>query len=231
MRRIVFGVLASGFLFGANSAALASAGCTALNGTFTGGVVTGSTSGTGFSVGDTITLTVTAAGGGDALGLYNDTTFTPLLLSTNAAGTRTYVVPADTANMFLISGTRANAASNFSWSCTAGSGSSSGTDSDKLKTVQTQGTTVVATTSASNISSSVNSAISNALGDDGSDDGSSGSGQSGTSSTVMSREEYADYLARHAARGYAAVNKAPPARGTRVRAAMEHMGRRAWLRL
>jgi hypothetical protein len=194
MRRIVFGVLASGFLFSANSAALASAGCTALNGAFTGGAVSGSTSGTGFSVGDTITLTVTAAGGGDALGLYDNTSHSPLLLSTNAVGTRTYVVSADTADNFIISGTQANAGSNFSWSCTAGGGSKTGTtDSQKLTNVQTQGSTVVSNTSGANISGSVNGAIDNALGQQ------STAPSQTTSVAGLSRSEFAEIDARQSA--------------------------------
>jgi hypothetical protein len=144
---------------------MASSGCTALNGTFTGGVISGNTSGMGFSAGDTIALTVTTAAGADTLGLYDNTTHAILLLTSNTVGTRTYVVPANTSAEFLIIGTQANAGSDFSWSCTAGGGTTGGTTpSQQLTQVQTQGTTVVASTSGTNISSSVNSAINNALG-------------------------------------------------------------------
>jgi hypothetical protein len=63
--------------------------------------------------------------------------------------------------------------------------------------VQTQGSTVVANTSGAAISGSVNGAIDNALNSDG--PSTSGSGQSGTSPPVMSREEFADYIATRAA--------------------------------
>lgn len=171
VRRVLLGAVASACLFGANSAAQASAGCTALEGTFSGGAASGSTSGTTFDAGDTITLTVTAVGGGDRLGLYNNTTHTPLVLSFDTVGTQTYVVPAATSDELIISGTRANAGSSFSWSCAAGGGST-------LGDVQEQGTSVVANTSATNISGSVNSEIDDALND------------STSESTIVSREEY-----------------------------------------
>jgi hypothetical protein len=175
-------------MLGGQSAALASPGCTAFNGSFSGGVVAGNITGAGFSAGDIITITVTAAGGGDALGLYNDTTHTPILASTNAAGARTYSVPADTNDAFLVSGTRANAGSNFTWSCVAGGGSTGSTPSEKLASVQTTGSTVAATTSATNIAGSVGGATAAALG------GSSGP-VGGASGVTVSADEFAEETA------------------------------------
>ena len=195
MRGFTCAVVGFGILLAGQSAALASAGCTAFNGSFNGGVVAGNTTGAIFAAGDIITITVTAAGGGDALGLYNDTTHTPILTSTNAAGARTYSVPADTNDSFLVSGTRANAGSNFTWSCVAGGATSTGsTPSEKLANVQTTGSTVAATTSATNIAGSVGGATSAALG------GSSGS-VGGASAVTVSAEEFADEIAANQLHG------------------------------
>lgn len=193
VRGFAFAVVGVGLIVGGQSAAFASAGCTALNGTFTGGVVSGSTTGTGFTKGDIITLTVTAAGASDALGLYDATNFNVLLLSGNTVGTRTYTVAADTSANFIISGTRASAGSSFAWSCAAAatsSGSKVNTDSQKLTSVQTQGSTVAANTSAAATVGSVNNAVDQAL-----DSQSSGGQSSATTEKIMTRDEYAWLMA------------------------------------
>ncbi|MEW6450737.1 MAG: autotransporter outer membrane beta-barrel domain-containing protein [Pseudomonadota bacterium] len=182
-KAFAFGLAGFGLIVGGQGAALASAGCTALNGTYIGGAITGSTSGTGFSAGDIITLTVTTAGGADTLGLYDDTNFNVLLLSGNTVGTRTFTVPANTSAKFLISGTRANAGSNFSWTCTAGGSSSGSTPSQMLTSVQTTGSTVVANTSGAAITGSVSDATNAALS-------SSGSGGSTSPVVYMTAEEF-----------------------------------------
>lgn len=188
MRHTVLGAVASVFLMGTSSAALASAGCTALNGTFSGGSISGSTSGTGFAAGDTIKLTITAVGSSDRLGLYNNTSHDPLILSFDTVGSQTYVVPEATSDEFIISGTQSDSASKFSWSCTAGGGSNSGvSDSQKLTSVQSIGSTVVANTSGAAISTSVSTAIDSALGE-------GGSSSSIPPIKVMTREEFADYV-------------------------------------
>ncbi|UOK69797.1 hypothetical protein [Ancylobacter polymorphus] len=181
---------------GTSSAALASTGCSALNGSFSGGSTSGSMTGTGFAAGDTIKLTITAVGGSDRLGLYNATTHNPAILSFDTVGSQTYVVPEATTDELIISGTQSNPASNFSWSCTAGGGGSAGvTDSQKLTSVQSIGSTVVANTSGAAISTSVSTAIDSALG---------GGGSSPSTSTgkVMSAYEYATYVAKDKASGF-----------------------------
>ena len=218
-RRSGIGIaIAIGLIVATPGAALASAGCTALNGTFTGGAISGSTSGTGFSAGDIITLTVTAVGGGDALGLYDNTNHNPLLLSTNAVGSRTYAVSANTPANFIISGTQLNAGSNFSWSCAAGGGSTVGsTDSKKLTTVQETVTSVVANQSGTAISESVGSAIAGALsgstggtsGSGGTGSGSSGSGSSGTLPKLLTREEYGDASGMAAVKFFNVISSSP----------------------
>lgn len=193
MRHTVLGAVASVLLMGTSSAALASTGCSALNGSFSGGSTSGSMTGTGFAAGDTIKLTITAVGGSDRLGLYNATTHNPAILSFDTVGSQTYVVPEATTDELIISGTQSNPASNFSWSCTAGGGGSAGvTDSQKLTSVQSIGSTVVANTSGAAISTSVSTAIDSALG---------GGGSSPSTSTgkVMSAYEYATYMARNEA--------------------------------
>lgn len=206
MRHTVLGAVASVLLMGTSSAALASAGCSAFNGTFSDGSLSGSTSGTGFVAGDTIKLTVTAVGGSDRLGLYDATTHNPLILSFDTVGSQTYVVPEATSDEFIISGTQSNAGSNFSWSCTAGGGGSGGaTDSKKLTSVQSIGSTVVANTSGAAISTSVSTAIDSTLG----------GGAPGTSTpaaVAMTREEFADYVARKASHGAGPENGGPSAK-------------------
>lgn len=194
MRHTVLGAVASVLLMGTSSAALASAGCSALNGTFSDGSISGSTSGTGFVAGDTIKLTITAVGGSDRLGLYDATTHNPLILSFDTVGSQTYVVPEATSDEIIISGTQSNPGSNFSWSCTAGGGGSGGvTDSQKLTSVQSIGSTVVANNSGAAISTSVSNAVNSAL------DG-GGSGSASTTTSFMSREEFAHYMALKGAR-------------------------------
>lgn len=206
MRHTVLGAVASVLLMGTSSAALASAGCSAFNGTFSGGSISGSTSGTGFVAGDTIKLTVTAVGGSDRLGLYDATTHNPLILSFDTVGSQTYVVPEATSDEFIISGTQSNAGSNFSWSCTAGGGGSGGvTDSKKLTSVQSIGSTVVANTSGAAISTSVSTAIDSALGG-------GGSSPSTPTVTAMTREEFADYIARKNSHGEGPERNTPGAR-------------------
>lgn len=153
-----------GLMVVAPGMALASPGCTALNGTFTGGALTGNVTAGSFSVGDIISVTVTNAAGGDEIGIgeYNPG-YTSRLPHTSVVGTHTYRVPADSGNSFTISGSFFDASSVFSWSCTAGGSSTGATDSEKLTAVQTTGSTVVANTSGANISGSVNGAIDNAL--------------------------------------------------------------------
>ncbi|WP_018386935.1 autotransporter outer membrane beta-barrel domain-containing protein [Ancylobacter sp. FA202] len=195
MRHTVLGAVASVLLMGTSSGALASAGCSALNGTFSGGSISGSTSGTGFDAGDTIKLTVTAVGGSDRLGLYNATTHNPAILSFDTVGSQTYVVPEATSDELIISGTQSNSGSNFAWSCTAGGGANGGaTDSQKLASVQAIGSTVVANTSGAAISTSVSTAIDSALG------GGSSSPSTPTI-TAMTREEYADYMVQVESKG------------------------------
>lgn len=188
MRGAIFCAVASAALFSAGSPAMAGPGCSALNGMFSGGISGGNTSGTGFSAGDTITLTITTAAGGDSLGLYNITANTSLLLSDSVPGVRTYVVPAATGDEFAISGSRLDAASVFSWSCTPGGETGGTSDSDRLTDVQTEGTATVAHTSGANISGSVGGAIDNALD------------EQTAPVAYVSREEFAEYLA-HASIG------------------------------
>ena len=104
VRGIAVGLVGLGLLVAGQSAALASAGCTALNGSFVGGVLTGGASGTGLSAGDPIRLTVTAAGGGNSLGLYDLTNNGVLILSYSTPGTKTYTISATTTDNFIISG-------------------------------------------------------------------------------------------------------------------------------
>ena len=194
MRHTVLGAVASVLLMGTSSAALASAGCSALNGTFSGGSISGSTSGTGFAAGDTIKLTITAVGSSDRLGLYDNTSHDPLILSFDTVGSQTYVVPEATSDEFIISGTQSDSASKFAWSCTAGGGSNGGvTDSQKLTSVQSIGSTVVANNSGAAISTSVSTAIDSALGE-------GGSASPPTTKSFMSPEEFAHYMALQGAR-------------------------------
>ncbi len=169
-------------------------GCSALNGSFTGNVVSGNTSSTGFSAGDVVTLTVSTAGTFASISLMGSDSGS-LLMPGNTVGTRTYTVPAGTAETLTIGGVTdgIDAAASYSWSCVSGGGSTGGkTDSDKLDNVQNAGSVVVANTSGANISGSVNGAIDNALNQ--SESASSGS----MSSTPMGREEFADYYASSA---------------------------------
>lgn len=155
----------------------------ALNGTYIGGVTTGSTTGTGFSAGDVVTVTVNQAGAMSALGLSSSAPAV-LLVDTMNPGSRTYSVPANTTATFSITGfTIPDAGASYAWSCVSAGGSSGSTDSDKLKTVQTTGSTVVGNTSGANISGSVGGAIDNAL---------SSSGPGGPTSPVvyMTKEEF-----------------------------------------
>jgi hypothetical protein len=176
LRNLAFGIVGLGMVAVAPSAAWASAGCTALNGTYSAGAATGSASGTVFSAGDVITLTTNVIGGGDTIGLYDNTTHGILIDSaTTVVGTRTYTVPANTSDNFIISGTQINAGSNFAWSCAAAATGTTGStttpaDSQKLTSVQTAGSNVAANQSGSATSNAVNSAINSQL-----DDGSSSS--------------------------------------------------------
>jgi hypothetical protein len=168
LRNVAFGVVGLGMV-AAPGAAWASAGCTALNGSFNGGVPSGGTSGTGFSTGDVITLTTTAIGGADAVGLYDATTNAVLINSaTTVVGTRTYTVSANTTDNFIITGTRVNGASNMAWSCVAATtttttGGTTPTDSQKLTNVVTAGSNVVANQSGSATTTAVNDATNTQL--------------------------------------------------------------------
>jgi hypothetical protein len=119
IRRMIAASGAAIALCGAATSAYASAGCTSINGTFTGGSATGNQAGTGFSRGDAITYTQTASS--ETAHLQDTTTNTTLV----ATGTSwTYTVPADTTDSFQVHGDSFTGAGN--WSCVAGSSSSSG---------------------------------------------------------------------------------------------------------
>jgi hypothetical protein len=196
VRGVAVGLTALGLIIGGQSAALASAGCTAFHGSFVGGALTGSASGTGFSAGDTITLTVTAAGVGDALGLYDATNTTSLIPSYSTAGTKTYTVTAATTDNFIITGNQADPTSYFTWSCAAGSSGGGGTDSQKLTSVQQQGSTVEANTSAGATTGAVSGATDQDLSSQSSDGGSSGSAPPTDTRDILTEDEYADYDTR-----------------------------------
>jgi len=195
VRGIVLSAAASAFLFGANSVALASPGCIALQGSAAGGTISGSTSGTGFSAGDVITVSLSGFGAFASIGLENTTAATVLLADSAALGTRTYTVPANTTATFTVIGGLTDPSPSYAWSCVSAAGSGSGgTDSDKLKSVQTTGSTVVANTSGANISGSVGGATDQALGSSGG----GGSSQSGAPPSppsppekILTRDEYA----------------------------------------
>jgi hypothetical protein len=146
--------------------ALASPGCTALNGTRIGGVLSGTVTAGGFSAGDIITVTVVNSVGGDTAGLgeYNPS-FTARLANSSIVGSRTYTVPADTANNFTISGSYFNNASEFSWNCTAAARTN--TDSQKLRSVQILGSNMVAQASGAAITGAVGNAINDAFASGG----------------------------------------------------------------
>ncbi len=193
IRHTVFSVCISGFLIGANGAASAApaAGCSALSGSFTGNVVTGNTASAGFSAGDVVTLTVSTAGSFTSISLMGSVAGS-LLMPGNTVGSRTYTVPADTAETFTIGGVSdgIDASASYSWSCVpGGSGSGGKTDSDKLDNVQNAGSAVVANTSGANISGSVNGAIDNALNQP------APASSEPISSEPMGREEFADHYA------------------------------------
>jgi len=173
-----------GLIVATPGVAWASPGCTALNGrSGLNKVETGSRNGVGFDAGDTITVTLTTIGAATSIGLYNNSTHNPIITSFSTAGSQTYVVPTATGDDFLISGFNNDNAALMSWSCVSAGGSSGSTDSDKLKSVQTTGSTVVANTSGSNTSGSVNSAVDEALS-------SSGSGGSTSPVAYMTEEEF-----------------------------------------
>ncbi|MBX9842193.1 MAG: autotransporter domain-containing protein [Xanthobacteraceae bacterium] len=182
-KAFAFGLAGFGLIVGGQGAAFASAGCTALNGTYNGGVVTGSTSGTGFSAGDVVTLTVNVPGAMSALGLSSSAPAV-LLADTMNPGSRTYPVPANTTATFTITGfTIPDAGASYAWSCVSAAGSG-GTASEKLTSVQTTGSTVAANTSGAAISGSVSDATNAALS-------SSGSGESTNPPVYMTADEFA----------------------------------------
>ncbi|CAN5129161.1 hypothetical protein BH10PSE10_BH10PSE10_13850 [soil metagenome] len=197
-RRSGIGIAAViGLMVAAPGLALASPGCSALLGSATGGVTTGNTSGTGFSAGDVVTVSLTGFGAFASIGLENTTAATVLLTDSAAPGTRTYTVPANTTATFTVIGGLTDPSPSYTWSCVSASGSG-GTDSDKLKSVQTTGSTIVANTSGSNISGSVGSAVDNALS--GAPSGGAGGATGGPpgppsppppAEKILTREEYA----------------------------------------
>ncbi len=190
-RRSGIGIAAAfGLIVATPSAALASAGCTALRGSAVGGLISGNTSGTGFSAGDVITVSLTGFGAFTSIGLQNTTAGAVLITDAPVQGARTYTVPANTTATFTVIGGLTDPSPSYTWSCVSAAGSTGGNDSQKLTSVQTQGSTVVSSTSGSNISGSVNSAIDSSLSGTASTGGSSG-----TSSVTMSREEFAEQYA------------------------------------
>jgi len=170
LNRIVFGVCTSVFLFGANNIASAD-GCSTLNGSFAGNVLTGSTSGNMFYPGDQIMLTINSPGSNIALELMS-TGYTSVLLNPpQTPGVYIYTVQDETPVTMFIPGL-ANGVdpdANYQWSCMAGLGSGAKRrPSDKLGIVQAQGSAMVAQTSGGAISGSVNNAIGDAFGNGGS---------------------------------------------------------------
>ena len=142
---------------GSQSAALASPGCSSLNGTTNGVSFTGSFVGTGFSKGDTI---IGQATGLSKIGLTDVTTNTVLVVE---SGSFTYQVPANTPDELGVPNTIVAGAS-ISWSCTAApSNSTSNTDSLNLRSLEIAGTQTVATISGQVITGAVEDAIDNAF--------------------------------------------------------------------
>jgi len=170
VRRVVFGLCISGFLLGSNSDASAD-GCSELNGSFAGNVLTGSTSGTGFYPGDTIMLTINTPGSNIGLQLAS-TGYTPVLLNPpQTPGTYEYIVPDETVITIFIPGLSngADPTANYSWGCMGGMGSAAKRrPSDKLRIVQAQGSAMAAQASGAAISGSVTNAIGDAFGNSGS---------------------------------------------------------------
>ena len=173
--------------------ALASPGCTALQGSEIGGVLTGSTSGASFSAGDVVTLTVNQAGAMSSLGLSSSAPAV-LLADTMNPGSRTYTVPTNTTATFTIIGLAADPGASYAWSCVSAGALDRHHRQPEADHGANAGHGCGGEHIGANISGSVNGAIDNALGND-----LSGSGQSSTSSEVMSREEFADYVAQGAA--------------------------------
>ncbi len=135
-------------------------------------------------------MSLTGFGAFTSIGLQNTTAGAVLITDAPVQGARTYTVPANTTATFTVIGGLTDPSPSYTWSCVSAAGSTGGNDSQKLTSVQTQGSTVVSSTSGSNISGSVNSAIDSSLSGTASTGGSSG-----TSSVTMSREEFAEQYA------------------------------------
>ena len=172
VRRVVFGLCISGFLLGSNSDASAD-GCSQLNGSFAGNVLTGSTSGTMFYPGDTIQLIINAPASNPnySLELWSSGYTSVLLNPPQTPGVYQYIVPDETPITIFVPGL-ANGVdpdANYQWSCMGGLGSSAKRrPSDKLRIVQAQGSAMAAQASGGAISGSVNNAIGDAFGNGGS---------------------------------------------------------------
>jgi len=125
-RAAVFGAACAGLILGEGEQAFASPGCTALNGSNKGMVVTGSHVGAGgFVKGDTLIVqvldsTITAI-------IWDDTTNTRITTYTN--GSFRYVVPATTSDTLMVEfELRPPFNGSASWSCST-AGSSPGSSS------------------------------------------------------------------------------------------------------
>ncbi len=161
--------LGCGLVLSAGQAAWASTGCAALNGTFTGGAVTGTVTGTqtaaGFNAGDVITAVLTGTTGTGLFALQDTTAGTTLLIQ-SSNGTFPYTVPATTPDTFSVAEIN-EAGFTVTWTCVSASTSGGNTDSQKLASLQQSVTPMVATTSGQAITGAINNAIDNAFGNGG----------------------------------------------------------------
>lgn len=188
-RALALGLAALSWL-GLPSAVLASPGCDAVqSGAFNLFVPAGdgvaSTPAYAFAAGDTLTFQiarVTSPGSDGAyLSLYDaGNPAIPLLHAPGDAPSETasFVVPPPDKQLYLTLGSYGSSI-GVVVSCSSGNGSTGTSDSDKLRSVQVQGTRIVAQTSGAAISGAVDQAVGAAL-DGGSSSGTGGGGVTGT---------------------------------------------------
>ncbi|MGN6285262.1 MAG: autotransporter outer membrane beta-barrel domain-containing protein [Afipia sp.] len=129
----------------------------------TGGAISGNAVATGnFDPGDTLTVTVSHLDPGEDIGLRDNTAGAQLV--SNATASFTYVFPAAVISHQMGISMAIGATANFSWVCTSAPQSSqSSTDSQKLRAVQVQGSTMVAQASGAAITGAVGNAINDAF--------------------------------------------------------------------
>lgn len=154
-------IIFSAALFGLVSGgeALASPGCTALNGVVSD-PVPGALVGTGFSSGDQITVSIISnfIPNPSPLYIYDDTTFSNIV-GPSYTNTISYTVPTTTTHtIFAGFGSYAGGSPTANVTCTP-AGSSSNTDSQKLRSLQIAGTNTAATISEQVIPNQVAAAI------------------------------------------------------------------------